>query len=64
MGRISFRTGIFPTTHTWELDTTLIKVEFSCALFIEFILCNIYLFSVDNAIKYFSCNRKHQGRNR
>ncbi|XP_032683683.1 dynamin-binding protein-like isoform X2 [Odontomachus brunneus] len=25
MGRTSSRTGIFPTTHTWELDTTLIK---------------------------------------
>lgn len=29
MGRINSRTGIFPTTHTWELDTTLIKVKLS-----------------------------------
>lgn len=26
MGRTSSKNGIFPTTHTWELDTTLIKV--------------------------------------
>ncbi|KMQ96659.1 dynamin-binding protein [Lasius niger] len=25
MGRTSCKNGIFPTTHTWELDTTLIK---------------------------------------
>ncbi|XP_029165021.1 dynamin-binding protein-like [Nylanderia fulva] len=25
MGRTSWKNGIFPTTHTWELDTTLIK---------------------------------------
>ncbi|KAL6447579.1 hypothetical protein ACFW04_000046 [Cataglyphis niger] len=25
MGRTSSKNGIFPTTHTWELDTTLIK---------------------------------------
>lgn len=27
MGRTSSKNGIFPMTHTWELDTTLIKVE-------------------------------------
>jgi len=26
MGRTSSKNGIFPTTHTWELDTALIKV--------------------------------------
>jgi len=26
MGRTSLKDGIFPTTHTWQLDAMLIKV--------------------------------------